>query len=270
MKDFFEDLGKRLGETAEAVTNKAGEAVEVQRLRSQIRSLEKENEKDLAEIGRMIYRQYQKKESVDAEAEAYCEAVESREESIREYRRKIIRVRGGVKCNVCGRMVAKDMIFCPYCGEKMPDERNEKESGSSAAAENENSTEETNKNMGQEAQDFADKMKGKAADTARKAADMSDKAAQKAAEGAEKAAQKTAEGAEKAAQKTAEGVEKAAQKTAEGVEKAADAMDKAVHKTADVVGKAAQKTADMTQKAADVVDKAVHKTAEAVDKAAEK
>ena len=117
--DFFEDLGKRLGETAEAVTNKAGEAVEVQRLRSQIRSLEKENEKDLAEIGRMIYRQYQKKESVDAEAEAYCEAIESREESIREYRRKIIRVRGGVKCNVCGRMVAKDMIFCPYCGEKL-------------------------------------------------------------------------------------------------------------------------------------------------------
>lgn len=248
MKDFFEDLGKRLGETAEAVTNKAGEAVEVQRLRSQIRSLEKENEKDLAEIGRMIYRQYQKKESVDAEAEAYCEAVESREESIREYRRKIIRVRGGVKCNVCGRMVAKDMIFCPYCGEKMPDERTEKESGSSAETENENSTEETNKNMEQEAQDFADKMKEKAADTARKAADMSDKAAQKAAEGAEKAAQKTAEGAEKAA----------------------DAMDKAVHKTADVVGKAAQKTADMTQKAADAVDKAVHKTAEAVDKAAEK
>ena len=243
MKDFFEDLGKRLGETAEAVTNKAGEAVEVQRLRSQIRSLEKENEKDLAEIGRMIYRQYQKKESVDAEAEAYCEAIESREESIREYRRKIIRVRGGVKCNVCGRMVAKDMIFCPYCGEKMPDERTEKESGSSAAAENENSTEETNKNMGQEAQDFADKMKEKAADTAQKAADMSDKAAQKAAEGAEKAAQKTAEGV---------------------------AMDKAVHKTADVVGKAAQKTADMTQKAADAVDKAVHKTAEAVDKAAEK
>lgn len=37
MKSFFEDLGRKIGETAETVTNKAGEAVEVQRLRNQIR-----------------------------------------------------------------------------------------------------------------------------------------------------------------------------------------------------------------------------------------
>ena len=39
MKDFFEDLGKRLGATAETVTNRAGEAIEIQRLKSQIRTL---------------------------------------------------------------------------------------------------------------------------------------------------------------------------------------------------------------------------------------
>ena len=34
MKDFFEDLGKRLSETAEAVTAKAGDAIEIQKLKS--------------------------------------------------------------------------------------------------------------------------------------------------------------------------------------------------------------------------------------------
>ena len=36
MKDFFEDLGKRLSETAEAVTAKAGDAIEIQKLKAQI------------------------------------------------------------------------------------------------------------------------------------------------------------------------------------------------------------------------------------------
>ena len=41
MKDFFEDLGKRLSETAEAVTAKAGDAIEIQKLKAQIRELER-------------------------------------------------------------------------------------------------------------------------------------------------------------------------------------------------------------------------------------
>ena len=65
MKEFFEDLTKRIGETAEAVTNKAGEAVEIQRLKNQIRSLERENEKDFAEIGKRIYRLYQENTATD-------------------------------------------------------------------------------------------------------------------------------------------------------------------------------------------------------------
>ena len=35
MKDFFEDLGKRLSETAEAVTAKAGDAIEIQKLKAE-------------------------------------------------------------------------------------------------------------------------------------------------------------------------------------------------------------------------------------------
>ena len=58
MRNFLEDLGKRLGETAESVTNKAGEAMEIQKLKSQIRTLERENDSDLAELGLAVYDQF--------------------------------------------------------------------------------------------------------------------------------------------------------------------------------------------------------------------
>ena len=55
MKDFFEDLGKRLSETAEAVTAKAGDAIEIQKLKAQIRELARGNAEDLMELGQSIY-----------------------------------------------------------------------------------------------------------------------------------------------------------------------------------------------------------------------
>ena len=60
MKDFFEDLGKRLGETAETMSNKAGDAIEIQKLKSQIRSLARGNAVDLMELGKTIYDRFNK------------------------------------------------------------------------------------------------------------------------------------------------------------------------------------------------------------------
>ena len=54
MKDFFEDLGKRLSETAEAVTAKAGDAIEIQKLKAQIRELARGNAEDLMELGQSM------------------------------------------------------------------------------------------------------------------------------------------------------------------------------------------------------------------------
>ena len=163
MKDFFEDLGKRIGETAETMTNKAGEAIEIQRLKSQSRSLARGNAVDLMELGKMIYDRYKAGEEVEEEAKELCEAIQSREKTMGEYDRKIAKIKGSKECQNCGRMVAKDMAFCPYCGEKAAEE--------------------------EEAEDvFA-------------AGDMAEKAAQKAGDMAEKAAQKVSEAAGKAADK---------------------------------------------------------------------
>ena len=79
MKDFFEDLGKRIGETAETMTNKAGEAIEIQRLKGQTRSLARGNAVDLMELGRMIYDRFKAGGEVEEAAQGLCEAIRDRE-----------------------------------------------------------------------------------------------------------------------------------------------------------------------------------------------
>lgn len=119
MKDFFEDLGKRLGETAETMTNKAGEAIEIQRLRGQIRTLARGNAVDLMELGKTIYDRYKAGDEVGEKYRTVCEAIQNREESMEEYENKIARIKGFSECTNCGKMVGSDMIYCPYCGAKV-------------------------------------------------------------------------------------------------------------------------------------------------------
>ena len=103
MKDFFEDLGKRLSETAEAVTAKAGDAIEIQKLKAQIRELARGNAEDLMELGQSIYDRFENGEELDEASKGLCEA-------------------SACECTRCGKMVAKDMAFCPYCGSPVAEE----------------------------------------------------------------------------------------------------------------------------------------------------
>ena len=119
MKDFWEDLGKRIGETAENMTAMAGDAIEIQRLKSQVRNLARGNAVDLMELGRTIYDRYKAGEEVEESTKALCDAIKDREASMGEYEKKIAKIKGASECPKCGKMVAKDMAYCPYCGEKI-------------------------------------------------------------------------------------------------------------------------------------------------------
>lgn len=180
MGTFWEDLGKKFGETAETMTNKAGEMVEIQKLKSQIRALENGNESDYADLGRMVYEQFKNGAEVSVEASGLCEAIQSREESIREYEKMIVDVKGDFACPSCGKTVAKGMSYCPYCGEKTPEDLKEM------------------------ASEYAEELKEKAADFAEKAAEKADDLAEKVENLAEKAADKVEDAAEKVTEKLTE------------------------------------------------------------------
>lgn len=208
MKDFFEDLGKRIGETAETMTNMAGEAIEIQRLKSQIRTLARGNAVDLMELGKSIYDRYKAGEEVEESAQGLCDAIKDRETTIGEYEKKISKIKGASECSKCGKMVGKDMAFCPYCGEKV-----------GSADETEYETAESEAAADEAADDYMGQVKEKMTDAAEKAADKADEAAKKVSDMAEKAAAKTGDIAGKAAAKTGEMAEKAAEKINEAAEK---------------------------------------------------
>lgn len=213
MKDFFEDLGKRIGETAETMTNMAGEAIEIQRLKSQIRTLARGNAVDLMELGKSIYDRYKAGEEVEESAQGLCDAIKDRETTIGEYEKKISKIKGASECSKCGKMVGKDMAFCPYCGEKV-----------GSADETEYETAESEAAADEAADDYMGQVKEKMADAAEKAADKADEAAKKVSDMAEKAAAKTGDIAGKAAEKTGEMAEKAAEKINDAAEKVSDKL----------------------------------------------
>ncbi len=217
MRDFLEDLGKRIGETAETMTNKAGEAIEIQRLKGQIRGLARDNAVDLMELGRAIYERYKAGEEVEEGAQALCDAIKDREASIGEYEKKISRIKGTSECGNCGKMVGREMSFCPYCGEKVTLSE-EDETASEAETTEERSDDEA-------AESHADHIKEKMADAAESAAGKMDEAAKKVGDMAEKAAEKAGDMAEKAARKTGEMAEKAAGKINDAAEKVSDKLN---------------------------------------------
>ncbi len=207
MRDFFEDLGKRLGETAETVTSKAGDAIEIQRLKGQIRGLARENAADLIELGRTIYDRYKAGGEVEEAARTLCDAVSDREGTIGEYEKKIARIRGASECAGCGRKVPKEMSYCPYCGEKVTvcdADACEVPAGEDVA------------------EVYADSVKDKVADAVGNMAEKAEEAAKKAGSMAQKAADKTGGVIDRAADKAEEMAKKAADKVSEAADKAAE------------------------------------------------
>lgn len=92
MADFFDDLGKRVVTVASDIGKMAEDTIEVQKMKSEIRSLKRANERDYAELGKAIYERFQNSEVVDMEFIPLCEAIERRKDEITEHKEKISKI----------------------------------------------------------------------------------------------------------------------------------------------------------------------------------
>lgn len=160
MKEFFEDLGKFITETAGNVGKKTEEVMEVQKLKSQIRSLERSNQGDLTDLGKIIYERFRKEEAVDGELEVICEEIRKRRMIIVAFEKKLADMKGVKECENCQELIEKDMKFCPHCGaevkkEEMPQECEDifAESDVSERAKMEETTEEVIEDIMEKAAD---------------------------------------------------------------------------------------------------------------------
>ena len=80
MADFFSVLGKKISDVAEDLGKKTEDTVEIQKIKSNIRSLKRANERDFMDIGKMVYDKFHDGEISDIDYVTLCEAIEKREE----------------------------------------------------------------------------------------------------------------------------------------------------------------------------------------------
>lgn len=93
MADFFDDLGKKISDVASEIGKKTEDTIEIQKLRSEIRSLKRSNNRDYLDMGKAVYEKFKNHEVLDLEMVPLCEAVEKREEQIEEHEGEISRIK---------------------------------------------------------------------------------------------------------------------------------------------------------------------------------
>lgn len=108
MADFFEhfenlreiiskkagEVSDKAGEVADVVAKKAEDTVEITKIKSRINTMERSNERDYKDIGKMIYDKYKKGESTDDEFTELCEAISERKAGICKAKEEIARIKG--------------------------------------------------------------------------------------------------------------------------------------------------------------------------------
>ena len=95
-KDFFEELSRRVSDVASDITKKTGDTLEIQKIKSNVRTLKRANERDLADIGRMVYEKFQSGEVSDMDYVTLCEEIEKREEEIEKQEEEIVKIQGEI------------------------------------------------------------------------------------------------------------------------------------------------------------------------------
>lgn len=112
-------------ELADLAGKKAGEAVEVSKLKINHIRINGELQKAYEKLGAFVYK-YQKSGEDNDELIAMCvKEIDDLMAALEENEQKINETRHKVKCTVCGAINDLQAVYCAKCGEKLPQETEE-------------------------------------------------------------------------------------------------------------------------------------------------
>jgi hypothetical protein len=92
-KEVFDDIGRFVSGTADKVSRKTGELVEVTRLKNQVYGLEREINKDYTDLGKMIYERYVNEGTIEEALLPLCEEIAQKQILIEQYQGEMEEVR---------------------------------------------------------------------------------------------------------------------------------------------------------------------------------
>lgn len=117
---FFSNLGDTLSKTVKEVSGRAGNAYETQKIKNKISGEEKQIQKIMADIGKIVYERYTEGVPVEEAQKTLCEQIDQRQEQIKTYNNMIDEIKEKIVCPSCGSMMDPDDAFCSKCGAPNP------------------------------------------------------------------------------------------------------------------------------------------------------
>lgn len=115
---FLENLGKKVGEAAQAAAKKSNEIVETTKLNSNINSEEDKIQKLYVQLGKAVYERFTQEGTAEDYALEACQAIVEHQKNIAALREKIAEIKGIKSCINCGAEMDRNQVFCAKCGTK--------------------------------------------------------------------------------------------------------------------------------------------------------
>lgn len=117
--DYINMVVDAIAKTGSGVSKKAKDTTELARLKSRILANENAVKTIYAEIGKYVYENL--REDAPAEIAEKMEKIDALTEEMAKNRESILALKGIQKCSQCEKEVSADVVFCPHCGNKMPE-----------------------------------------------------------------------------------------------------------------------------------------------------
>lgn len=115
--DFFDILSETITKTAKEFTERTESVYEYQKIKGKIYEEEKKISKAKTLLGELAYKKYLTSGIVeDEEMEKLCQKIRKHYEILESYKEDGAKLRNEKCCSSCGKSIAKDAVFCSYCG----------------------------------------------------------------------------------------------------------------------------------------------------------
>lgn len=115
----FKDFGEKVEDIAKSVADKTGEVVEVQKLKSKIRSCKRKADNEYMHIGHIIHDKHMSGYAVENDCSDICETIDELNEEIVKLKRQVNEIKGYATCRNCGEAVDTEAMYCSKCGAQM-------------------------------------------------------------------------------------------------------------------------------------------------------
>lgn len=125
--DFFDKLGKKASKTYKEAAELTGKLAKEAKLKLKMSENKAKIEDVYEEIGKKVYEKHIREEDINIKKELAeeCEKIDELSKNIKNIRMEILNLRDLKQCSNCSAEIEIEDNFCPKCGEKQEEIKDE-------------------------------------------------------------------------------------------------------------------------------------------------